>query len=316
MRRLCIPIITGVLLAASVAGVTAQEDSKARPAIPSAGCGGTDVEPGIQRALTINVDDVERGWSMYVPEGYDTRTPVPMWIGLHGRGLSPASQIAHASGLADEQGFVVVAPQRDHFGGDHWMWDGDDTEMDVSRSNPDIALIDALIDRVEEDLCIDLARVYATGFSSGGGGVTVLACVLEDRIAAASAVVGLTFDLGDACELARPVPFLAIHGTADSGPYFAGGFRIGHRIKELYGSDSIPDRVGAIAGRNGCEAEPTGEAMSESVERVTWACPAGAEVELVVIEGGGHRWPTSFLPNPVDATAEVWEFFEQHPMPE
>ena len=83
-------------------------------------------------------------------------------------------------------------------------------------SNPDVAFIEALIDRLGDELCLDLARVYATGHSNGAIGASVLGCVLADRLAAIAPVAALT-DFGDACQEARAVPVLGIHGGAD--PY-------------------------------------------------------------------------------------------------
>ena len=53
----------------------------------------------------------------------------------------------------------------------------------------------------------------------------------------------------------------------------------------------IPDRLGSIARRNGCEPDALSELITPSVERLSWTCPTGADVELVLADGHGHSWP-------------------------
>ncbi len=63
------------------------------------------------------------------------------------------------------------------------------------------------------------------------------------------------------------------------------------RSSKTYHRASIPTRMDGIALRNGCEPEPTVEAIGDELERWTWDCPSGAEVELVTHDGG-YEWPT------------------------
>ena len=73
-----------------------------------------------------------------------------------------------------------------------------------------------------------------------------------------------------------------------------------------------------MALRYGCEPDPVVEVVEEGVERLTWSCPPEAAVELVVIEGGPHSWQPGWRPvgDWYDTSEAVWEFFEQHPLPE
>jgi polyhydroxybutyrate depolymerase len=249
-----------------------------------------------------------------VPDAHDGAIPVPLWVYLHSSYGSMEQGISYVGHAADEHGFVLASPQ--DLPGGQWNRGTDDTELDLSLANPDIAFIDALIDHLGSELCIDLARVYAAGYSNGGEAVNVLACVLEDRIAATGAAASGPLDLGDDCDLTRPVPFLYIHGAADLSRPLEGGLT-GQPIKDLYGAGRpIPDRIGSMAVRNGCEAGSIVEVLSEGVDRLSWTCPAEGEVGLVIIDGWGHSWPRPSIARGVDAGQMLWEFFEQHPMPE
>ena len=123
---------------------------------------------------------------------------MPLVILPHG--LGEAAGIIRnftTSGLPDQAGFIIVAPQGSG-PVTRWMWDLGDSEYDLSLANPDIAFIDALMDHLGGSLCLDTSRIYAAGSSNGAIGVWALGCTLDGRIAAIAAVAGPT-DLGDAC---------------------------------------------------------------------------------------------------------------------
>ena len=304
-----------------------------RPPNPSAGCGASEVEPGTYRE-SMDLDGAARSWVLRVPSTHDGSAPVPLVFLFHGVLDSPGT-IESQTGFGRhglEEGFMVVAPAG-RGTATHWIEeDFGDGFADVTRANPDIVFVEALLDRLGQEACIDLARVYATGFSNGAMATSAVACTLEDRIAAVAAAGGLV-DFGERCVLDRPVPYLAFHGRDDTSVLYDGGFPDWVLDYEIDGvawrdlpmmedpalSAPIPERVAGIAARNGCTAEPSIDTLtvgpSEPVERWTWACPTDAEVELLTYAAGGHSWPTESNAG-IDGTELAWEFFEQHPMPE
>lgn len=328
-----------VLLAGLGSGLAAQStaeddrDPRSRPPIPSAGCGAAGLEPGTHRE-SMDLDGTARSWVLRVPSTYDGSTPVPLVILFHGVLDSPGT-IESQTGFGRhglEEGFMVVAPAG-RGPAPHWIEEEfGDGFADVSRTNPDIVFVEALLERLGHETCIDLARVYAAGFSNGAMATSVVACTLEDRIAAVAAAGGLV-DFGERCVLDRPVPYLALHGRDDTSVLYEGGFPDWVLDYEVDGvawrdlpmmedpaiSAPIPERVAGIAARNGCTTEPSIETLPvgprEPVERWTWECPTGAEVELLTYAAGGHRWPKELMAG-IDGTELAWEFFEQHPMPE
>jgi polyhydroxybutyrate depolymerase len=193
-----------------------------------------------------------------------------------------------------------------------------------------VDFISDLLDLLERDLCVDTARVYATGMSNGGQMSSLLACRLADRITAVAPVAGVEFS--DTCG-GRPVPVMAFHGTADPIVTYDGGGLNATAIADLYYwkgdvPEGVPEHRGVEAAmrtwaaHNGCDLEPVEERVSREVRRLTWQ-DCMAETVLYVVDGGGHAWPGQPVPQfepvfghattDIDATALISEFFFAHP---
>jgi polyhydroxybutyrate depolymerase len=227
--------------------------------------------------------------------------------------------------FADEHGFVVVAPEG-HAPDAGWMWEPSVADIPLTSDDRDIAFIDALLDSLGDGLCLDLARVYATGFSVGGHGVMALACALDDRIAAA-APAAMFSDLGDGCRPQRPVPVLALSQTGDEYVYWDGGLGdfLSDRLpwgttkgdepffQRAAWSMSELERAEAMALRNGCDPGSSSEAIAEGVTRMLWSCPDDSPVELLVVDGGEHSWLIESAP--ASMTELMWVFFRRFALP-
>ena len=114
--------------------------------------------------------------------------PVPLVLDWHGLGSSGAGQeaISGYKALSDQEGFIIAWP------------DGIDQAWNIgpccttSRSVDDLGFARAIVDDVKKRVCIDPKRVYADGYSMGGGMSHYLACNAAD-IFAAVAPSALTF---------------------------------------------------------------------------------------------------------------------------
>ena len=314
LTTLAVLVLTTSVPASGAAEVTA------RAPVLSEGCAGAhDAATG----GSLEVAGEAREWRTYLPSTYDGTTPMPLVLWLHGQGMEAASveDWTDLVPFADEQGFLVVAPEG-HAPDSGWMWEPGVADIPLTTDDRDIAFIDALLDALGENLCLDLARVYATGFSMGGHGVMALACALDERIAAV-APAAMFSDLGDGCQPQRPVPVLALSQTADEYVFWDGG--LGDFL-----SDELPwgttkgeepffqraawslselERAAAMALRNGCDPGPASEALGEGVTRLSWPCPAGGSVELVVVDGGEHGWLIDSAP--ASMSELMWAFFRR-----
>ena len=262
-------------------------------------------QPG-QYLETIQSDGITRWYAVFIPKSYQHGTRTPLVLNFHGAG-STFQQQAIISGMnevAETKGFVVVYAQALPDNSNVWfLADGPDGSLDIEFTK-------AIIDDLYEKLSIDPKRVYATGFSNGGGLVDSIGCHMSDTFAAIAPVAG-AYVFWAPCETASPVSVIAIHGDADTAVAYSGG------------GYSTPGWAGSWAERNGCDeisstSQPYGDITIE-----TWdSCPKGVAVILYTIAGGGHIWPGSAIydgtlgaTENLNATETIWEFFKDHPKP-
>ena len=280
------------------------------------------LRPGTTHSLKVG--GLTRTYVVHVPKGRDPKSPLPVVLALHGATMN-GPMMAWFSGLnrkADEAGFLAVYPNGT---GTHssYFWNGG-TGPAAQNNVDDVAFIDALLDELSRTYTVDARRVYATGMSNGAIMAYRLAAELSDRIAAVAPVAGSLSD--EPCPPKRPVSILHFHGTKDEFIPFTGG----KGAKSIFGTDYRPvvDSIRAWVVANGCDETPKIEVLADDdgmrVTRSTYSGGRkGAEVALVVIEGGGHTWPgkrsTAAIlgrsTRTVSANDLMWEFFRKHPMP-
>jgi polyhydroxybutyrate depolymerase len=261
----------------------------------------------------------KREYLLHVPKSYDRARPTPLVISMHGAMNWPAFQknVSRWNEAADDNGFIVVYPAGTGTGLKTWFMEGADTPSRM----PDVRFISELIDTLEAAWNIDRARIYANGLSNGGGMAFVLSCTLSGRIAAIGAVAAAQSLPSSWCADSTPVPMIAFHGTADPVvPYDGGKVWI---APEPF--PSVPQWTADWARRNHCGPDPVDSVVAADVTRREYTgCARGANVVLYTVQGGGHTWPGGKpLPkwllgstsNSIDATALMWAFFRDHPLP-
>ena len=286
-------------------GTTAPD---APPSAPTgtAGCAADAPAPG-RTVETLTVDGAERSYVRYVPTT-EADGPRPLVVDL--TAYSPADLQERISGFtlpdadgavkADEVGAVVVTPEPVGGAGELRTWNLTDQP---GWADDDVYLADVL-DEVAAEACLAPGRTLVMGFAIGGVMASRLACTMADDVALLATVAGL--DDPPDCTPSRPVPVLAVQGTADRFLPFEGGVGTGPAGLPLSEETTAglvgvvtrrgpaPETAAAWAARNGCADEAAEEDLGEGATRTTWTdCDDDASVELVAIEGGEHTWPGS-----------------------
>ena len=208
--------------------------------------------------------------------------------------------------LADSENFVLVYPQALLEDGEtNWntLRDGEISKL----SADDIGFVASMIDTLAATYQVDTTRVYATGYSNGGGMSYALACQLSDKIAAVAPVSGLMPIDGAAypCSPSHPTSVLIINGTADYVRPYEGyeGYLL-----------SVDDAVSFWVEHNGNTSTPettTFSAGGNSIERSSYTGGAGgAEVRLYKVINGDHIW-YSFEDEGIAHNQMIWNFLSR-----
>lgn len=262
---------------------------------------------------TIVSSGETRAYLLYVPPAYEPTRPTPLVISLHGAAAWPAQQrnLTRWDRLADEYGFLVVYPA-----GHNRVWRVDHPGAPVTR---DVRFIADLLDTLQAAYNIDRARVYANGFSLGAAMTFVLSCAMADRIAAVGTVSAAQTLPWSWCSDTHAVPLINFHGTADLVPY--GGGPSPDPFNPIT-FPSVGEWTANWARRNGCAPQSADTVLTSDVAfREFRHCINDATVELYTVQGGGHTWPGG-KPLPrwffgrttqtIDATRQMWAFFQAH----
>lgn len=265
-----------------------------------------------QTTETFDFEGRLRTYELYVPASYDGAHQVPVVFDFHGFGSNAQQQMAYANFKpeADRDGFLIVAPDGQGDGaGRHFNLTGEAGLQD------DVAMTNALLDHLDASMCVDAARVYATGMSDGGAMTSFLACRASDRFAAFGPVAVILFIPG--CSPPRPIAITAFMGTADPIVPFDGG-----QVQCCGGVTlgAAPDAMAKWAAHDGCSETFVDARLDTEVRKRTWSgCQPSGEVTFYIIDGGGHTWPGSIAidrlgltTKQIDASATLWDFFKSH----
>jgi len=134
----------------------------------TAGCGKTPTLTSGSKTITVN--NKSRRWILRLPSGYDKSKPYRLIFGVHWR---DADYQAVDGGSAPYYGLQKLATGKDAAifispDGLNKGW--------ANSGGEDVALFDAIIKAVSDDLCIDEKLIFSLGFSYGAAMSYSLAC--------------------------------------------------------------------------------------------------------------------------------------------
>jgi polyhydroxybutyrate depolymerase len=295
----------GVTATGGAAGHGAAGGAAGTGATGAAGSGDTTCPSPILKAgdtnQTVMVGSTSRTYILHVPSAYKGTTAVPLVVDFHGIGGSGSAESGSSPYKAqtDPEGVVTAYPDGlAGPGGNAW-----NVGPCCVANVDDVAFARALVAQVETKGCIDTKRVYAVGFSMGGGMSHYLACHAADLFAA---VAPGSFDLLQeneaGCTPTRPIAEISFRSTNDDVVPYAGG-----------ASSRVPGMpvtfLGAVgtfqkwAQIDNCTGSPT--ATDSNNCQYYKSCGGGVQVGLCTMNTG-HA--------PGNATIG-WPFIKQYTLP-
>jgi polyhydroxybutyrate depolymerase len=266
-------------------------------------CPSTPIAPG-ETNRSVTIMGMKRTFILHIPASYTGKTPTPLVVDFHPLGQTNQFQKGNSGyqAVSEKEGFIVAWPQ-----GIQNVWNVGAC-CTQSRDIDDVAFAKALVADVASVACVDPKRVYADGYSMGGGMSHYLGCHGADVFAT---VVPSAFDLMEEnspdCKPSRPISVMSFRSTGDPIVPYAGGASnpptAGYTLPPVHFLGAVAT-FKRWAELNQCTGTPVDTGMAGC--QTYTQCAAGVEVTLCTKQGGSH--------DTGDATLG-WAMMKKHPMP-
>jgi len=234
----------------------------------------------------VVINGASRSYILHVPSTYKGNSAVPLIVDFHPLTGSGSQELGASpyKAVTDPEGVITAYPNglSGPAGG---AWNVG--PCCVSGAN-DTAFARAIVADVEKVACINPKRVYAVGFSMGGGMTHYSACHLADIFAAvAPAAFDLLQENVSACKPSRPLSVISFRSTGDPTVTYDGGYSnavTGMPINFL-GAKATFLKWSQI---NQCTGSPSTEDANGC--STYSSCASGVQVTLCSKKGGGHDY--------------------------
>lgn len=319
--------------------------------------GGTPLVVGTNCRM-VRIDGYPRRYVVYVPNHPNVvaGNDVPLVVMYHGSSQN-GEHFYNESGWrqeADANGFVVAFPSGLNYelltGQNQTKWNSYSLAPEINAAwkpvgYPDGApwpaddskFTDKLLDDVSAQANIDSLRIFASGFSNGGGFVSRLAVEAGDRFASVAAQAGSLHEVHVPVER---IPYFFSVGSRDSGTVAAvnAALQLGQAPitqlpldpATLFTYATTSQRRDSLANTFALEPLTFSSTLNGTWTLMRWTTPqagnlAGNDMWWGIIRGAGHVYPRGVgrtLPNGVvlgannpagfDAPRTFWNFFRTH----
>lgn len=271
----------------------------------------------------IEVEGLNRTYLLYLPSGFNINEPLPLVLNFHGGAGTANDQLAVADmrDLADSENFILVYPNAHPDSNQETNWQvvtSGDLPFTVPNPHSDILFIDELIDHLHLQVNVDLNRVYALGYSNGGGFTFDLGCRLNNKITGIGVVARTMYaETYNNCIVNHPTPVVTILGTEDYISEYDGIIYEG----TLYYHSNISTNDVWIENNN---LVPTSNLSlipdintndGSTVELYSWYSEDECiELNHYKVLGGDHDWPGTFGNMDIVSHEIIWEHLSEYGM--
>ena len=318
VSNLCVTLLAAQLLISCGGGGGGSgpsiQPTPASPVAPPTPAISSNLESQAQGTIngTINYENIDRTFILYVPSSYDNSTKQPLVFNFHGYGSNANEQMNYGDlrSQADANGFILVHPEAldDIVGTSYWNIKGWSESV-----HDDVKFTENLINLLMDKYSINAERIYSTGMSNGGFFSFHLACNLSASFAAVASVTGsMTKSTFDSCNPRKPTPIMQIHGSLD--------FTVPYKGLDTLNMKPIMDVMEYWKVSNACDDYvlslpgilPGTTSWTETYQYSN--CLNGTENIHLYVQGAGHIWPGSIYASirEPDSSKRIWEFFSKY----
>ena len=274
---------------------------------------------------SFNVDGQTRSYLKYLPVNLNPSEELPLMLCFHGGSGTAEDQLAVGDlrEKADEERFLLVYPQAlpDPNDGGSTNWQvvtSGDLPYTLPNPHSDLEFVSSLIDEMLDMHNVDPSRVYAMGYSNGGGFVYDLACRLNEKVTGVGAVARTMYaESHGECTVMHPTPVVTILGTNDFISSYGGITYEGTLY--YHSADATHD---LWIAENGLLPEAEVTALTDlnpsdntSVELYQWRDEQNCrELAHYKVNGGGHDWPGTFGNMDIVSHDVIWDHLKEFDM--
>ena len=282
---------------------------------PFEGCVGGLCENDIIESFQFDDNGQLRDYYLYIPNSIQDNAPL-VFV-LHGYSGSANGMIGYSgmNEVAAEHGFAVCYPQglADQSGYNFWNVG---YSFHQNQMVDDVVFLSSLANYLQHEYGFNSQNTFVTGFSNGGDMSYMLACQENDIFRAIAPVAGCMMEeIYNTCD-SSPVPVFEIHGTNDSVVPWDGDMENNLGWGASYGTqegiDSWVERNDCMSSESTLLPNTNTNDGSHIINHRYFDCIENAEVWLYEIVGGGHDWPGSSGNMDINASEEIWDFFNQY----
>jgi len=275
----------------------------------SSGCGKDPTIASSQynngNPISITVNGVERRYILQVPTNYSNTTPYKLILALHARDSNDKTMYdwKYYDLLSRSNNTVIfAAPNGEKNGQPCSATSVGDSGCGWPSGN--IPLMDAVVQEVTDNFCVDMNHIFATGWSYGASMSYEIACQRPLGGPTSTATWGVRAvaiysgaQMSGNCKPSTdyPVAFYESHGINDGVLGYDGGVNLAKNY----------------ATANGCSAfNPTRASGSHVCTNAT-DCKTDYPVEFCSFVGDHTPFPDGGQPSNSWGPEEVWKFFSQ-----
>jgi polyhydroxybutyrate depolymerase len=274
---------------------------------------------------TSNGEDYNnRDYSIELPANYDPNTAYPIFFGGAGCGAGGNGFDVSSTGAIK----VHLSIMNDCFADGGTSCAGSAANEPNCKMGPELPYFRAVLAQVESKFCVDRARVFVGGYSSGAWEANTLGCGAANQIRGTTTLEGGWRNDQPACT--GPVAALMVVGGVDGTnpigplvenmPYPAGGLsasQVNSTISDLDSNGSAPARD-AVLQRNHCVGTATAPYDPKYPDCVKYTgCPAEYPVVWCEIPMCAHICSTdnnvNYSPGSVQGDPLMWSFLSSLP---
>jgi polyhydroxybutyrate depolymerase len=257
---------------------------------------------------------VNRLYTLYKPDNLKEKAPLVFVLHGYTSNSTNIMNYSKMNEIADQNGFMVCYPQGTtniYTGQTHW-----NANLKEMSSVTDSEFLTDLAKKLQAEFNLSEKNTFACGMSNGGFMSYTLGCERSDTFKAVASITGTMsgYDWNN-CN-PNKVPVLQISGTndmvvpMDGSMSLAGGWG---------GAPKIQDIMNYWGGINECTQTQTQNLPDTnktdnsyvSIEKKV-DCFNNHQVWFYTVYGGAHTWPGAWGNMDINASEEIWGFFNRY----